>query len=70
MKNTSVFYFELIFFSLASLGEAREGICSPIYLTLLIINPKMIPGELLGLPDLFGAQVLYIHKPTEVIMID
>ena len=30
----------------------------------------MILGELLGLSDLTRAQILYIHKPLEVIMID
>ena len=70
MKNPSVFSSQLVFFGLTPLRETRECICSSIGLALPIINPKMIPGELLSLPDLSGAQALCIHEPTEVIMVD
>ena len=69
MKNLSIFGSKLFFFIDTSLRETRESICSPIDLALLIIHLKIIPGELLDLPNLTRAQVFRIHKPTEVIMI-
>ena len=38
-------------------------------LVMLIINLKMIPKELLGLPDLIRAQVFYIYKLTIVVIV-
>ena len=69
MKNPSAFSSQLVFFGLTLLREMREYICSPVGLALTILNPKMILGELLSLPDLSRAQALFIHKPTEVIII-
>lgn len=36
---------------------------------LMINNLKIVAKELLGLLDLFRAQILYIHELTEVVMI-
>ena len=69
MKNLGVLSSKLFFFILTPLREARESICSPVGLALMIINPKMISGELLGPTDLSGAQALCIHESTEVIMV-
>ena len=38
-------------------------------LFLVIVNLKMVLGELLGPADLFGAQTLCIYEMTEVIMV-
>ena len=54
--------FEAFFFILVSLRKTRQCICSPLYLALTIINPKMIPKELLGLTDLPEAQTLRINE--------
>ena len=62
MKNLSVLSLKLFFFIFVSLRKLRQCICSPIRLALTIINPKMIPGELLGPTDLPGAQTLCIHE--------
>ena len=70
MKNLCVFGLKLFFFIKASLREAKESIGSSIDLALLIIDLKMILGELLGLPDLIRAQILCVHKPMEVVMVD
>ena len=69
MKNLGVFSLKLFFFIDTSLGETRKSIYHSIGLVLLIINSKIIPGELLGPFDLTRAQVLHIHKLTVVIMI-
>lgn len=69
MKNISIFGLEFFFRILIPLRKMRESICSFIRFFLIIINSKMVPKELLGLPDLTRAQVLYILKLTEVIMI-
>ena len=69
MKNLSVLSSKLFFFIFVSLRKTRQCICSPICLALTIINPKMIPGELLGPTDLAGAQALRIHETTKVVVI-
>ena len=69
MENLGVLSLKLFFFIITSLRKAKEGVCSTICLVLTIINSKMIPRELLGLPNLVRAQTLRIHKSTEVIMV-
>ena len=69
MKNSSVLSPKLFFFILVSLKKSRQYICSPICLALTIINPKIIPGELLGPTDLPRAQTLHIHETAEVVVI-
>ena len=51
------------------LEEAKQSVCSSIGLALLIINLKMILGELLDPLDLPRAQTLRVHKPMEVVII-
>ena len=70
MKNSSVLSPKLFFFILVSLKKTRQCICSPICFALTIIDPKMIPGELLGPTDLPGAQTLRIHEAAWVVVID
>ena len=62
MKNSSVFSLKLFPFILVSLKKIKQCICSSICFALIIINPKVIFGELLGSADLPGAQTLYIHE--------
>lgn len=35
----------------------------------MVINSKIVSREFLGLLNLSGAQVLYIHEPTEVVIV-
>ena len=42
---------------------------APLALALLIVNSKVILRELLGSPDLSGAQALCIYKAAKIIMI-
>ncbi len=69
MENLGVFISESLFFSLASLGEARQGISRNISLSLTIIDLKVVSRELLGPTDLTRAQAFHIQKSTEVIMV-
>ena len=69
MENLSILSSKLFFSILTPLREAKESICNPVDLALMIINPKMISEELLGPTDLSEAQVLRIHEPRKVIMI-
>ena len=70
MKNSSVLSPKLFLFILLSLRKTRQCVCSPIRLALTIINPKVIPEELLGPTDLAGAQALCIHETTKIVVID
>ncbi len=69
MKNLGVLISESLFLGLASLGEARQGICRSISLFLTIINLKAVSRELLGPADLTRAQTFHIHESAEVIMV-
>ncbi len=69
MENLGVLISESLFFDLASLGEARQGISRSIYLSLTIIDLEVVSRELLGLADLMRAQAFRIHKLMEVIMV-
>lgn len=69
MKNPSILHFYLVFFGLTFLREVRESIYSSISLALLIINIKMIPGELLGPLDLTYAEDLCIYEPIKVVVV-
>ncbi len=69
MENLGVFISESLFFGLAFLGEARQGISRSICLSLTIIDLKVVSRELLGLAYLTKAQAFRIHVSTEVIMV-
>ncbi len=69
MKNLGVFISESLFLGLAPLGEVRQGISHSISLSLMIIDSKVVSRGLLGPADLAGAQILCIHKSTEVVVV-
>ena len=47
----------------------RQGISSSISLALIIVDSEVVTREFLGPTDLSGAQTLYLHKPTEVVVV-
>lgn len=51
------------------LKKIRKSLYYFIDLILIIIDPKVIPRELLGPSNLIKAQVIYIYKLTRVIMV-
>ena len=69
MRNASIFSLQLIFFDLIPLKKVGQCVCNSVGLFLTIIDLKMVPKELLGLPDLTRAQALYIHEPKKVVMV-
>ncbi len=69
MKNLRVLISKSLFLGLASLGEARQGICRSISLSLTIIDLKVVSRELLGPADLTRAQAFRIYESAEVIMV-
>ena len=69
IKNFATFSLKLIFFILVSLKKLWESISNYIYFALLIINPKVILREFVGLINLSRAQTLYIYEIIEVIVI-
>ncbi len=69
MKNLGVFISESLFFGLAPLRKARQGISRSISYSLMVIDSEVVWRELLGPADLTGAQTLCIHESTEVVMV-
>lgn len=69
VKNSDIFSLESIFFSFASLGEARQGISCSISFSLALVNLKKIPKGFLCQADLPEAQAFDIHKLAEIFMI-
>ena len=69
MKDSAILSLELILLILAFLRKLLQSICSCICFALVVVNSKMIPKEFLGLGDLSGAQILYIHEVTKIVVI-
>ena len=69
MKDLSILSLRIFFLALAALEQAKQSISSSIRLILTIIDPKVIPRELLGPANLVRAQAHYIYESTEVIAI-
>ena len=63
------FQFKVFFFILISLKTIRQCICSPICLTLTIINLKMIAKKLLCLLNLIKTYAFYVHEVAKVVVI-
>lgn len=57
------------FFLNTLLRVSRKSISSFISFALIIIDPEIISGELLSPINLFRAQVFYIHKIVQVVMV-
>ena len=69
MKNFGVLSSKLFFLIVALLIEAREGVRSSIYFSLIVVNPKIVMREFLSLADLSGAETLCIHKLAKVVIV-
>ena len=63
LKDFCILSLKNFFLALAPLRVVGQSISSSISLTLAIIDAEMGAGQLLGLADLAGAQVLCIHEP-------
>ena len=69
MKNLSILISKCFFLSLAPLWKAKQNISHSISFSLTIIDSKVVSRELLGPADLIKAQVFYIHKLIEVVIV-
>ena len=69
MKDLAILSWELIFLILASLRKSRQSICSCIYFALVIVDLKMVLGELLSPTNLSRAQALCIHEAIKVVVV-
>ena len=70
IENLGVLISKNIFFSLALLRKAKQGISCSISFSLIIIDLKVVSRELLGLANLIKAQTFYIYKLTKVVMVN
>lgn len=69
MQNLHVFGSEDLFFFGTLLKKSRKSVNCLINLTLTIVDSKVILGEFLSPPDLFGVQALCINKLFEVVTV-
>ena len=69
MKDSAILSSELILFILTSLRKPRQNICSCICFVLVVVDSKMVLGELLGPADLFGAQTFRVHEMIKVVVV-
>lgn len=69
MKNFGVFSSKTFFFLLTLLRVMRQDINSCIYVTLVVINLKMIMRQLLCLPNLTKTNTFCVHKTRKVVVI-
>ena len=60
---------EGLFFLCTLLKVSRQGISSSVSLALIIVDLEVVAREFLGPADLFGAQTLCLHEPTEVVVV-
>lgn len=64
-----MFLAKSFFFIRTPLGIKKKSIYSFIGLILIKVDLKMIPRELLGLFDITRAQIFFVYKLTEVVII-
>ncbi len=69
MQDLCILGSEAFFFLSTLLGVSRQGISSSISFALSIINPEVVPWQLLSLPDLFRTQAFRIHEILEVVVV-
>ena len=69
LQDFDVLCSEGIFLLCIPLEISRQGISSSVSLALTIVDLKVVTRELLGLADLFGAQILRVYKLAEVVVI-
>ena len=70
MQDFDVFGSESLFFLSTPLKVTKQGIGNSDCFVLLIIDPELVTRELLGPANLFGAQILCVHEPAEVVVVD
>ncbi len=69
MQDLCIIGLENLFFLNTLLGVLRQGISSSISFVLSIIDPKVVPWQLLSLTDLPRAQAFHIYEALEVVMV-
>ena len=69
VENFDVLGIKSLFLFCILLRVLRQFVSSSICFALTIVNPKIIIREFLGLADFSGAQILYIYKPTKVVIV-
>ena len=69
MQDFDILGAEGLFLFYTLLRVSKQGISSSVSLALIIVNLELVAREFLGPADLFEAQTLRLHKPTEVIVI-
>ena len=69
MQNFDVLVLKGLFFLCILLGVSRQDVSSFIGFALIIIDLEVVTREFLSPANLFGAQTLRIHEPTEVVVV-
>ena len=69
VQNLDLLRSEGVFLLSTPLRVSRQGIGSPISLTLTIIDLEVVTKEFLSPADLLGAQILRVHELSEVVMV-
>ena len=69
MQNFDILGLEGLFFFCTLLRVLRQGVSSFISFTLTIVDLEVVTREFFGPADLFGAQILRIYEPAEVVVI-
>ncbi len=69
-EEFKIFSSETLFFGLAFLWKAKQGVSSSISFFLTIIGSELVSKKLFGKTDLMGAQSFCIYELAEIIMVD
>lgn len=69
MQDSGTFSLKFIFLIIASLKEAGQSIYSFVCFFLIIIIWKVVTRKFLDLTKSTNAQIYYVYKPKEVIII-
>ena len=69
MKDLNIFSSKIFFFLLILLKVARKSINNCICFAQVVVNLKMVVGQLLCLPNLTKTKIFCVHKMTKVVVI-
>ena len=69
VQALDVFGTEVLFFLCTLLRVSKQGINSSIYISLIIVNLKLVVKEFLGTANMSGAQTLRVHESREVVVV-
>ncbi len=69
MQDLRILGSEGFFFFSTPLGVSRQGISSSISFALSIINPEVVPLQLLRPPDLPRTQAFCVYEMLEVVVV-